>query len=192
MSLGDISDRVGLAKSNLLRYFDSREAILLEVLDTVWVDWLDDLAVTLTDIAPDEGRHARERAVATHVADSLAGRDLLCELISVMAAVLERNISLPYARDFKQRAARNTDRLAALVQDVSPALPDRAAAQFAGATFIITAGLWPYAHPTDVVATVSAEMGVADSFATFRRNLREGLTAQLIGLAVQADLEGQP
>ena len=33
ISLRELSDRVGLAKSNVLRYFDSREAIFLEVLD---------------------------------------------------------------------------------------------------------------------------------------------------------------
>ncbi len=33
ISLRELSDRVGLAKSNVMRYFDSREAIFLEVLD---------------------------------------------------------------------------------------------------------------------------------------------------------------
>lgn len=42
----------------------------------------------------------------------------------------------------------------------SPTLPDTCAQQFAGAAVIVTAGLWPYAHPTEAVATVSAEMGV--------------------------------
>ncbi len=38
ISLRELSDRVGLAKSNVLRYFDSREAILLEVLDEEFTD----------------------------------------------------------------------------------------------------------------------------------------------------------
>ena len=33
ISLRELSRRVGLAKSNVLRYFDSREAIFLELLD---------------------------------------------------------------------------------------------------------------------------------------------------------------
>ena len=33
ISLRELSESVGLAKSNVLRYFDSREAIFLEVLD---------------------------------------------------------------------------------------------------------------------------------------------------------------
>jgi AcrR family transcriptional regulator len=186
VSLGDISERAGLAKSNVLRYFDSREAILLEVLDTEWREWLDKLNGTIPGAGPERSSYAGERLLATQIADSLAERRLLCELISVMAGVLERNIQIEYARDFKRRAAQNTDRLATLVREVLPALPDQAAHQFAGAVFIVTAGLWPYALPTDVIATVSAEMGVSDSLASFRDNLREGLAAQLIGLAVQA------
>jgi AcrR family transcriptional regulator len=33
VSLNELSRRVGLAKSNVLRYFESREEILLELLD---------------------------------------------------------------------------------------------------------------------------------------------------------------
>jgi AcrR family transcriptional regulator len=186
VSLGDIGERAGLAKSNVLRYFDSREAILLEVLDTEWREWLDKLDGALPRADPRGCSYAGERLVATHIADSLAEQHLLCELISVMVGVLERHIQIDYARDFKRRAAENTDRLATLVQEVLPALPDEAAHQFAGAVFIVTAGLWPYALPTNVIATVSAEMGVSDPLASFRDNFREGLAAQLIGLAVQA------
>jgi hypothetical protein len=63
-----------------------------------------------------------------------------------------------------------------------------AAQQFGGAVFVVTAGLWPYAFPTEIVAIVSAEMGVEDSYERFRENFRDGLAAQLIGLAVQTQL----
>ena len=43
ISLRELSDRVGLAKSNVLRYFDSREAIFLEVLDEEFEAWLADI-----------------------------------------------------------------------------------------------------------------------------------------------------
>src|SRR3984957_11018664 len=40
VSLNELSRRAGLAKSNVLRYFESREAVLLELLDSAWQDWL--------------------------------------------------------------------------------------------------------------------------------------------------------
>src|SRR2546429_6913347 len=40
VTLNELSRRAGLAKSNVLRYFESREAVLLELLDSAWQDWL--------------------------------------------------------------------------------------------------------------------------------------------------------
>ncbi|WP_204263246.1 TetR/AcrR family transcriptional regulator [Geodermatophilus normandii] len=48
VGLNELSRRVGLAKSNVLRYLDSREGVLLELMDSGLRDWLaestDDLA----------------------------------------------------------------------------------------------------------------------------------------------------
>lgn len=47
VSLNELSRRVGLAKSNVLRYFESREAVLLELLDDFLGTWLDQLGTEL-------------------------------------------------------------------------------------------------------------------------------------------------
>ena len=39
VSLNELSRRVGLAKSNVLRYFESREAVLLQLLDAELHEW---------------------------------------------------------------------------------------------------------------------------------------------------------
>jgi len=180
ISLRELSDRVGLAKSNVLRYFDSREAIFLEVLDSVWVSWLDELEGELS--ALDGPGYER---VATVIATSISRQRLLCELISTMAAVLERNISVETARTFKTRAGERTERLAGIVR-ARVALDAEAAGYFAKAVFILVAGLWPYANPGEAVATVLAERGAPAGHAMFVDGLTEGLANQLVGLAVRA------
>jgi AcrR family transcriptional regulator len=182
ISLRELSDRVGLAKSNVLRYFDSREAIFLEVLDVTWQSWLDDVDTALRDLAVAPGDYARETAVARTVAASLADRRLLCELMSTMGAVLERNISREFARVFKRRAVDNTARLAALVTRELPALDADRSTHFAGAVLVLIAGLWPYANPTEEVAAVTAEMGMPHGADLFTSALSDGLVYQLIGL----------
>lgn len=183
ISLRELSDEVGLAKSNVLRYFDSREAIFLEVLDRTWGEWLDslDLPASFGD-----GPFAREVAVATEIAWSAGTNHLLCELISVTASVLERNISVEVARTFKQRAAAHTDRLAALVRAAVPALSPEAAGHFAGAVFVIVAGLWPYAQPTESVRAATAELGMPAAGEMFQSGLTEGLVNQLVGLVARS------
>ena len=85
ISLRELSDRVGLAKSNVLRYFDSREAVFLELLDEECVSWLEDLEGLLGRPRDRKPNYTNEIRVATTVADSLVARPLLCELLGSMA-----------------------------------------------------------------------------------------------------------
>lgn len=186
ISLRELSDRVGLAKSNVLRYFDSREAIFLEVLDRRWRAWLDDLEPRLRETTAEPVPYGRAIAVATAVAESVVAQPLLCELFSAMASALERNISMDFARVFKARSIANTDRLADLVRAELPHLSASAAAHFAGAVLVITAGLWPYAHPTDAVTKATAELGLPPAEETFPASLAESLVNQLIGLTARS------
>jgi AcrR family transcriptional regulator len=105
ISLRELSRRVGLAKSNVLRYFESREAVFLELLDVATREWLDELTVDLARlrngsgaVRPDSVPYER---VAETIAASLVPRSLLCELTSVLANVLERNVSVEVALRFK-------------------------------------------------------------------------------------------
>src|ERR1700753_1306934 len=86
ISLREISRRVGLATSNVLRYFESREAIFLELLARESSAWLDALKHTLEGLDPDTGAPPRARAARVWAA-TLAERPTLCELWSVMSSV---------------------------------------------------------------------------------------------------------
>ena len=120
ISLRELSGRIGLAKSNVLRYFDSREAIFLEILDEEFGAWLADLEARLGRPRARKVDYANEIRVAAAVADSLVERQLLCELVSSMAGVLERNISFGFARDFKARAVGRITELAQLIAGQLP------------------------------------------------------------------------
>ena len=77
VSLREFSDRVGLAKSNVLRYFDSREAIFLEVLDVECRSWLLGSRHGTRQTEPGKPRYADEIRVATTIAASLSHEALL-------------------------------------------------------------------------------------------------------------------
>jgi AcrR family transcriptional regulator len=178
ISLRELSCRVGLAKTNVLRYFDSREAIFLEVLDGAWTAWLDDLEGAFAEPGPAEPGFAREERIAGTIAATLAGRPVLCELLSSMAPVLERNIPVDFARGFTRRAATNTERLAELVRVRVPELPLEAARHFARGVVVLVSGSWPAAHPTAAVA--AAEPGGPPVFEP-----AEGLANLLAGLVAR-------
>jgi AcrR family transcriptional regulator len=185
ISLRELSDRVGLAKSNVLRYFDSREAIFLEVMDAECRSWLTRLDKSLGKTRPRKPRHANEVRVATAIADTLADEPLLCELLGAMAGVLERNISADCARDFKARAVGNIEALARLVTRHLPWLSADGVALFAEGTFMLAAGMYPFSIPIEPVRQAMSEMGMPEPRQRFVDGLREGLVSWLVGAAVR-------
>src|SRR2546421_4060846 len=74
LSLNELSRRVGLAKSNVLRYFESREAVLLELLDSAWQEWLAGLDQDLAVVDPNAPPAQRGGQRAVVLAPSLAAR----------------------------------------------------------------------------------------------------------------------
>jgi AcrR family transcriptional regulator len=187
ISLRELSNRIGLAKSNVLRYFDSREAIFLEVLDEEFQAWLIDLGTRLGRPRARKSNYANEIRVAGAVADSLADRQLLCELLGSMAGVLERNISLDFARDFKARAMGRIAELAQLVAGQLPWLPREFTEFFAQGALTLAAGMYPFSVPTEPVRAAIAELGFPDPGERFGDGLRIGLVTWLIGAAARTE-----
>jgi AcrR family transcriptional regulator len=187
ISLRELSDRVGLAKSNVLRYFDSREAIFLEVLDEEFQAWLAALDARLGKPRARKPGYAVEVRVATTMAATLVQAELLCELLASMAVVLERNISGEFARDFKARATANTAAVAQLVASHLPWLPGEFTLFFAEAALMLTAGMYPFSVPTEPVRVAMAEMGLPEPRERFSDGLRTGLVTWLIGAATETD-----
>jgi len=187
ISLRELSDRIGLAKSNVLRYFDSREAIFLEVLDEEFQAWLADLEARLGRPRARKANYGNEIRVATAVADSLTDRQLLCGLIGSMAGVLERNISFGFARDFKARAMGRSAELAQLVARQLRWLPHDFIEFFAEGALTLAAGMYPFSVPTEPVRAAITELGFPDPAERFCEGLRIGLVTWLIGAAAQTE-----
>jgi AcrR family transcriptional regulator len=189
VSLRELADEVGLAMSNVLRYFDSREAIFAQILDAEWREWLDELAAALpaaTSQLPRDGLARPERVAAT-ITDTLLERPLLCELLSGIATILERNIPLEFTREFKRQSWANRRRLGELVRTELPALGHDRAWEFAGSVTFTLAGLWPYTRPTEAVATVLAEAGMPSAAESIGTTLRDMVARQLVGTLALAE-----
>src|SRR5438270_10055126 len=113
VSLNELSRRGGLAKSNVLRYFESREAVLLELLDRALREWLAEVADELAaGVDPERPAGERGERFAAVVAHSLARRTVLCDLIGAQAGVLEHNVSTDAVVRFKRSALAGLDSMA--------------------------------------------------------------------------------
>jgi AcrR family transcriptional regulator len=152
LSLNELSRRVGLAKSNVLRYFDSREAVLLELLDSLTREWLEHLSRQLPSaVNARAGFERRAEQLAGALARSLAERPVLCDLISAQAGVLEHNVSTDTILSFKRRGVASAITLVGLIRQVLPELSEDQAWRLVVATFLMTSSLWAYANPPQAV-----------------------------------------
>jgi AcrR family transcriptional regulator len=176
ISLGDIARRVGLAKSNLLRYFESREDVFLCLLLREWESWRASLTERLRS-----GGVTADNLAAT-IARTLAERPLFCDLISEMSAVLERNVSVAAVQAFKSQSLDLVDDLGAVVAERMPDLDGPHAREAIAAALIITAGLWPIANPAPHVTAMYAEdPALTRAHVDFESRLQQLLSALITG-----------
>ncbi|WP_329143303.1 TetR family transcriptional regulator [Streptomyces niveus] len=188
VSLNELSRRVGLAKSNVLRYFESREAVLLELLDVASQEWLEHLEGALPS-GVDAGAPLPERGdqVVAVLAASLADRPVLCDLTSAQAAVLERNVSPAVAAQYKRTAIVNVGALAALTRTRVPELTEGDATRFAAVCVMTTGAIWTHAQPSAaMLAVYDADPALAAMRIDFAATLREVLEVVLSGLLARA------
>jgi AcrR family transcriptional regulator len=152
VTLNELARRVGLAKSNVLRYFDSREAILMAVLEEHRAAWLDEVAALLLESqSTSQAPVSQCRLAAGHVARSLSHRRVLCDLLSAQAGVLERNVSGEVAARYKRAAAFDVTRLAELLRVGVGGLELADALDVSVGATVLAGALWAYAQTTEAM-----------------------------------------
>ncbi|MGW8526336.1 TetR family transcriptional regulator [Nocardiopsis sp. NPDC055824] len=189
VSLNELSRRVGLAKSNVLRYFESREAILLELLDRAWQQWIADLPVLL-DAGIDQAASVDRRTeqFATVIAGSLAERRVLCDLLSAQAGVLEHNVSAEVAARYKRAAVANVAEIAALAHRHLPELGN-SAPQLIAAMIMAIGAVWTHSRPSEaMLAAYQADPSLTAFKLDFVTALQEMLATLTAGTIARASL----
>lgn len=182
ISLRELSQHVGLSKSNVVRYFPTREAVFLAVLAGDFRSWLDAVEQRLPRADARRRAHTRHELVAATVAQTLTEHHRFCDLLVASQTILERNIPIETAREFKTSAMTQVSRLATLVRSRIPELDEAEAFGFAGLIWALIAGVWPMANPSPVVAAVLAEPGFATMCVDFVPAMTRALTIALDGV----------
>ena len=183
LSLNELSRRVGLAKSNVLNYFDSREAVLLELSSSELADWVSDLDAAVGDPRPDVPAGERAELLISAIVGTLARRPVLCDLISSQAAVLERNITTETALSFKRAAAVSYQRMIAVVVKTLPELGTDGAGHFIATASLLAGAIWSHSHPVPaILAAYEADPSLEAIRMAFEPALTDSLTTLLYGV----------
>lgn len=178
VTLSAIAREAGLAKSNVYRYFESREQILLELLVEDEQAWVGELEHALAPLAGGDDVDAAAAAVAS----TLSRRAVMCELISVVANVLEHNLSADAVAHFKGRVLELSIRIRNALHAALPSLPHDHTEALLRYLHALVAGLWPMAHPSAPAVHVLARPAFRGLCSEFEPDLRGALAAMLRGL----------
>ncbi|MGA5130035.1 TetR/AcrR family transcriptional regulator [Streptomyces olivoreticuli] len=193
VTLTDIAAEVGMHKSAMLRYFETREEIFLRLAAAGWAEWSQAVREQLADAAPgadgedsaeavnDVDREHRLHAVAGLLAESLVARPLFCDLLAHTPMNLERNVSLESVRSFKLTAIAEFTAVSEALRRVAALSPAQAGNVVATGTSMAGA-LWQMAAPgTELRRLYESDPDLAHAVVDVAPRLTDILSALLRG-----------
>lgn len=173
VSLGGVAAEVGLAKSNVVRYFGTREEIYLELAAEGWREWRADVLDRLA---------SGQRAVEA-LTKALVDRPLFCDLLGNDSTTLEHNASSEAALAYKRTMIGAIGDVGDAVAAADAALTAGEGRELATAAVGFAGVLYAAGHPSPVLAELyrhHPELAAArPPFAPTMRRLLAGLAAGL-------------
>jgi hypothetical protein len=125
--------------------------------------------------------------LAAALAASLAGRPVLCDLLSAQAAVLERNVSTQVAAAYKRASLADVGRLGRVLARHLGELGEHDAERLAAGAVLVAGALWANAQPSAaMLAAYEADPALAVMRTDFTATLREVLEVLIAGLLARS------
>jgi AcrR family transcriptional regulator len=192
LSLNELARQVGLAKSNVLRYFESREAVLLELYAREFEAWLDAVeAALLVKAALAEslqpGARVDAEVVARTIAEQAAARPVFCELTASAAGVLEHNVSTEVAATYKRATISSARRLAEIVGGYLGEFTEATGIVFVSGVIVAIGGVWLISEPSpSMEAAYQADPELRMLAMDFAFMVEEIVATLLVGLEHRA------
>jgi AcrR family transcriptional regulator len=177
VTLTEIAEAVGMHKSALLRYFETREEIFLRLTAEGWREWSDGLRTQLGMLAdPTPG------AIAAAFAGTLAARGAFCDLLAQAPLNLERNVSVEAVRAFKLVTHAEVDAIVGATRGRLPTLSGRDAIDLIAAATSLSGAFWQMATPgPEIAALYRSDPRLSHAVVDVETRVRRILTALVQG-----------
>jgi AcrR family transcriptional regulator len=205
ITLTDIAEAVGMHKSALLRYFETREEIFLRLTADGWREWSAALRTELEGLQEVHGLQvvhgvqgvsgvqgasgvsgvsaATPAAVAGAFASTLASRGLFCDLLAQAPLNLERNVSLETVRAFKLVTLAEVAAIVAVVRRLLPGLSERDGVDLIAAATAMSGAFWQMATPgPEIAALYRSDPRLAHAVVDVEPRVSRLLAAMLAGM----------
>jgi len=141
--LNAIAARAGFTKSNIYRYFESREEVLLTLLLQEQEAFVTDLVARLDSLTP-----GFVGAAAAAISAEFLGHQRYCRLISIFSSVLEQNVSDDGVATYKRAIYAQVAPIAPALMRALPSLSLTDAQWLFRVVATLVVGMWPAAYPS--------------------------------------------
>lgn len=148
VGLNELARHVGLAKSNVLRYFDSREAVLLELTKREYTAWVDAMVARMPG-GPTE--------LAEVMASTAVARPLLAELLSNVMTTLEHNVTAQTIIEFKLAMYQQLGRLQEILDEILGVIGEPERSAIIPGIHALIVEFHALAHPSTPLKQAAAE-----------------------------------
>jgi AcrR family transcriptional regulator len=176
ISLNEIARRCQLTKSNLYRYFSSREEIFMAILSNDLDEW----AAALRDLGL--GANPTNEDIAHALMSSVIRPPRLLLLLGQLTSVIERNVAMESLIDFKLQFKERSGLVAEALAAQIPGFTKDTAMQLLFHQLILIQGLWPLLHPSEVISELADHPEVGSLFIPFEHALLGTLLVAIRGL----------
>jgi AcrR family transcriptional regulator len=177
ITLTDIADAVGMHKSAMLRYFETREQIFLRLTAEDWREWSEVLRAKLEGIGSPTAKR-----VASAFSTTLADRGMFCDLLAQAPLNLERNVSLEAVRGFKLVTHHEVDAIVEVMRRLLPGLTERDCIDVIATATSLSGAFWQMANPApEVAALYRSDPRMTHAVFEIEPRVRRVLTAMLKG-----------
>ena len=180
-TMSEVASRSGLAKGTLYLYFQTKEELLLALLEVELGAWFDtlDAALGATD------SWDAERGAALFAA-TLEAQPALTRLLPIAASILEHNISVERARAYKELLLTRVTASAALIEQRLAFLAPGDGLWLLLQIYALVVGLGQMADPAPVVRQVLDDVAMAPLRITFTPAFTRSIITLLHGLAYRS------
>ncbi len=180
VTIAAVTERAGLHRTGVRRYYASKEELLLELAERGWGQWRD-----LVKAAVDGQRGLDPERVGTVVAETISSLSVFCDLLSHTAMSLEGDVDIERARRYKTNAVAAHTEIAQTL-DLASTMSGSQISSLLTVAITVGSSLWHVSHPTPTLATLYEQMPAWGHAALdFQPRLRHLLRATAVGLSLQ-------
>lgn len=139
ISMKTISERISIARSSLYCYYNSKEEIMLDILQNDYINFLNDLIKAILN----------HNDLAKNITDIYLNNIRLLKIISVHLTDIETHVSTESLIAFKSPFVKLFNDLNSAFIKSFPNTPSEDIKTITNALLMLTHGLYPMIHPTE-------------------------------------------